>query len=410
MKTIRLEVLGSVLIVLLLSACASQPGTVVKSAWMQEVIDYESHLGPEHLDSVQSLYQVTPEMRNTVKTRFGKLPKLRALRKLAQWLIDKDGKNMQYNMEANYAPVEAFYRNEGNCLSFTLLLIELADEIGIALNANEVDIPDLWGENEDRGLVYYRHVNAMYKSDRYTQVFDLAIQEYRAGFPQRFITKRSAAALLYSNLGVQFMQAENYDTALHYLKLAVSVDAENPDLWINLSAALRRSGQVTKAEQGYLYAHHLNPRESLAASNLERLYRAQGKLEAAERFKALASRVRDKNPYLHFYAAQKAFERQDFNAAASSVKRAIKLHDKDPQFFELRSRIYQVEKKYVAALRDLEKAHNISLTPSERGRYANKVDLVLAAAKQQAEDRQKRFQRLNSPEFIRQQINTGAMY
>lgn len=410
MKTIRLEVLGSVLILLLLSACASQPGTAVKHEWMQDVINYEASLGPDHLDSVENLYQVTPEMRNTVKTRFGKLPKLRALRKLAQWLIDDEGKNMQYNMEANYAPIEAFYRNEGNCLSFTLLLIELADEIDIKLNANEVDIPDLWGENEDSGLVYYRHVNAMYKSDRYTQVFDLAIQEYRAGFPQRFITKRSAAALLYSNLGVQFMQDQDYDTALHYLKLAVSVDADNPDLWINLSAALRRSGKVDMAEQGYLYAHNLNPRESLAASNLERLYRSQGKTQAATRFQKLASRVRDKNPYLHFYAAQKAYEKQDFGSAAKSVKRAIKLHDKDPQFFELRSRLYQVEKKYVAALRDLEKAHNISLTPTERGRYANKVDLVLAAVKQQAEDREKRFQRSSSPEFIRQQINTGTIY
>ncbi|GHA14524.1 hypothetical protein GCM10008090_25400 [Arenicella chitinivorans] len=401
MKTIRLEVLGSVLILLLLSACASQPVTAVKYDWMQEVINYETRLGPDHLDSVENLYQVTPEMRATVVARFGKLPKLRALRKMAQWLIDEDGKNMQYNMEANYAPIEAFYRNEGNCLSFTLMLIQLADEIGITLNANEVDIPDLWGENEDRGLVYYRHVNAMYRSDRYTQVFDLAIQEYRAGFPQRFINKRSAAALLFSNLGVQFMQQEDYDTALHYLKLAVSVDAKNPDLWINLSAALRRTGQVNKAEQGYLYAHQLNPRESLAASNLERLYRGQGKLQAADRFQKLASRVRNKNPYLHFYTAQKAFDQRDFGTAAKAVKRAIKLHDKDPQFYELRSRIYQVERKYIAALRDLEKAHNISLTPSERGRYANKVDLVLAAVKQQAEDRQKRFERLTLPQFRR---------
>ena len=372
----------------LLSACASSPKTL-NEPWMQEVVKYKDQLGPDHKDSIENLFEVTPEMRRIVNKKFSRLPELRAARKLAMWLVDPEGMGMLYDIDANLTPAQTFEQGRGNCLSFTLLLIRLGEEIGVELNVNEVDLPNTWGQNEDKDLVFYRHVNAVFKNDHYTQVFDLAMEEYGPGYPQRFIGKIEGAALLLSNIGIQKMREGDRAASMHYLKLAVSMSPTNSDLWINFAAILKQTGEITKAEQAYLQAISLNDRNSLGASNLERIYRAQGRNEIADKYKKLAYRARQKNPYLHFQRAQEAFANQEFSEAQRSIKAAIRLHREDPQFYELRSRLNQIKGDYVAALRDLEKAHNISKNAAERGRYANKVDMVLARVKEQVEERRR---------------------
>lgn len=362
---------------------------------MQEVLGYEQSLPSDHKDSIENLYTIPPQVSALVKRKFGKMLERNAVRELAMWLVDTEGKGMKYDIEANFTPINTFKNNRGNCLSFTLLLIQLADELDIALNINEVDLPNTWGQNEEKDLIFYRHVNAIYKTNWQIQVFDLAMEEYGRGYPQRFISKREGAALLYSNIGIQFLQNQDYAQALHYLKLAVSISPDNSDVWINLGVALSRSKRLKQAEQAYLYAVALNDRDSIAASNLERLYRAQDRHSLANKYKKIAHKARQQNPYVHFQNASDAFAKSEFRRAKKSIKRAIRLYDNDPQFFELRSKLKQVEKKYVAALRDLEKAHNLSLETKERARYATKVDLVLAKAKQQFEERRSRQQRIS---------------
>jgi len=392
---------------LLVSACATPPTQEIKESWMMQVVDYETTLGDDHKDSVDNLFKVTPEMRNTVVSKFGKLPPHRAALKMAKWLVDKKtGKGMIYEVGANLTPQQAYEDNRGNCLSFTLLLLQLADELDIKLNVNEVDLPDFWSENEERDLIFYRHVNAIYKTDRHTQVFDLAIEEYGEGYPQRFIGKRHAAALLYSNIGIQKLQKKDLDEALHYLKLAVSMHPRSSDMWINLAAALKRTNHPERAEQAYLRAVALNDRDSIAASNLERLYRYQGRDAQAKKFQKLADRARRRNPYIHYRKAQTAFKNEQYSTARKSIKRAIKLHNEDPKFYALRSMLKQVNKNYIGALKDLEKAHNMSTNTEQRGRYRNKVDRVIARAKQQAEERQRQRQENIDYQNIQLQLPT----
>jgi len=375
----------------LLSACASSPPKPqVNEPWMHELLNYEQSLGPNHKDSVKNIFQVSPEIQATVKEKFSRLPKLRAARKLAMWLVDKEGKGMEYDIDANLTPNNTYQQNRGNCLSFTLLLTQLASEIGVSLKVNEVDVPDSWGQNGESDLIFYRHVNAVLKTNHHTEIFDLALEQYGPGYPQRFIDKRKAAALLFSNMGIQYLQNLEYEQALHYLSLAVSINPNSTDLWVNLGAVLKRTEQLQKAEQAYLYAFSLNNRDGIAASNLERLYRVQNKNRLADKYKKLANSGRQKNPYLHFKTASQAYADRNYKAAKKSIKRAIRLYNQDPEFFELRSKLRQVEKKYIAALRDLEKAQNLSKGVKEKGRYASKADRVFAQAKEQLEERRLR--------------------
>ena len=366
-----------------LTACVSTEPIASKDKVINTVLDYQTVLPDNHPDSVEKIFQVSAAIKAQVKERIKTKSQTRAAVELANWLIDPDGHGMVYDLDSNYQPQQAFERRTANCLSFTLLLVTLAQELGIDMQINQVDMPDMWGQDSSNGgFVFYRHVNAVLDLGHRKQIFDLALPDYREGFPQRFISQRQAAALLFSNIGVQKMYNEEWNAALHYLKLSVAIFPRNADMWINLGAAYKNIGRLEAAETVYLQAISISDKNSLAASNLERLYRQQGDLTKAEYYKKLTTRARQRNPYFHYRQAEQALANEQYALAQKSIGRAIKLHKTDPIFYALRSRIKQASFEYVDALKDLEKAYSLSNTESERANYLDKVTLLAARAKE----------------------------
>jgi len=387
-KTLKLGL--GLMLLLFAAGCASTPNIESDDSLINSVLSYESLLPENHPDSSEQVFKLPDDVRKEIADSFTSRDRHRNASDLARWLMDPEGHNLIYDLNANLTPAQAYQQRRGNCLSFTLLLVELASELGINLRVNQVDLPDMWGQDEQNDLIFYRHVNAVYRSSRSTQIFDLAMEEYKPGFPQRLINKRQAMALLFSNIGIEELKNNNIKSAIHYLRLSASTFPTNPDMWINLGAAYKHLGKLDIAEKVYLQALSINDRNNLAASNLERLYRQQGRHAIADRFQKLAKKARARNPYLHYQNAEIAYKEKKYRSAAKLIKRAIQLHKDDPDFYELSSRIKQVRNKHIAALKDLEKAHNLSKTPEERGRYANKVKMVIAKVKALQEERASR--------------------
>ncbi len=391
-----------IIISLFLSGCATTRPELTgadrrtSDIWLQSVLDYEHTLHQGHPDRIENMFSVSEEIRDLVRSQFQKGTKHQRAHNLARWLINKDGHDMAYDIEANFVPDQAFSKRRGNCLSFTILLVTLANDLGIELQYNDVDLPSMWDLDEQAGYVFYRHINAIFKTPHNTQVFDLAIQDYDASFPQRTISQRAAGALLHSNLGIEALKAKDSDEAFHHLTLAASIDPSNSDLWINLGAAYKRNKEFGAAENAFKMAVSLNDKNSLAASNLERLYRSQARIRLAERYQRLAAKTRQNNPYIQYRSARKYLENEELKLAKKSIKRAIKLHDLDPRFFELSSRINLRLKRYKPALLDLEKAYNLAKNIDERGRYYDKVKSVAAWVEKKTEKHRARQTRRNS--------------
>jgi len=365
----------------LISACTTTPSVDEQDPFITSVINYESTLGENHPDSFENVFFLPESLREKIRRDFTNRNKHTNASDLAYWLMSPDGRNLDYQLEANLKPADTYDQGRGNCLSFTLLMLELSEELGIEMQVNQVDLPDVWGQDDENDLILYRHVNAIFKSPINTQIFDLALEDYKAGFPQRLISKRQATALLFSNIGIEHLKSGDAASALHYLRLSASVFPQNPDMWINLGAAYKYIGSYDQAEKVYLQALIGRDKNGLAASNLERLYRQQGKTTLADRFEKKAASARNRNPYIHFKKAQNFLVEKSYSAAAKSIKRAIKLHDQDPEFYELSGRIKLARDNYLMALKDLETAHNLSQTAEERGRYAGKVKQVVAHVK-----------------------------
>lgn len=368
----------SLLLLINAAGCVSTRIDQSDDRFINSIIAYETAFPENHPDSIEEVFKLPEQVRKSVRERFSTRDRHKNVADLAAWLMAPDGHHLVYDLEANLTPSQAFEQRRGNCLSFTLLLTELATELDVNLRVNQVDLPEIWGQDSHKDLIFYRHVNAVFKTVHNTQIYDLAVQEYRPGFPQRLIKKREASALLFSNIGIEKLKQDKFEAAIHYLSLSVSNFPNNPDMWINLGAAYKQTGQPELAEKSYLQAFSLSDKNGLAASNLERLYTDQGRNDKAKRFKKLSAKARTRNPYYHYHKAEVAYSEKNYRKASKAIKRAIQLHQEDPQFYELSSRIKQVRNQHIAALKDLEKAYELPQNEEDRGRFLNKIKMVVA--------------------------------
>lgn len=375
---------GGLLCLTWMSGCAnsgtsltgSNSATSNEQLWVQSVVDYKNQLPVDHPDRLDAIFDVTPEMKNAVIEQFSGMSKHGAATSIARWLLDKHGRNMEYDVNANFTPTEAFTKRRGNCLSFTLLLHSLAKQLDIEIEFNSVEIPDTWGMDEGLGMIFYRHVNGVLEIYGRRQIFDLAMEVYNAGYPQKFMDKLQIMAMFMNNKAIGHLEKRDFDRALHAIKLGVSYDPKNSDLWVNFGVILKRQGEIERAEAAFLHAQKINHQSIVVVSNLERLYRQQGQPAKAAIYAKRAERARLANPYVHYHKAQMFYEKKQLKKAERATKRAIKLHDKDPRFYELKSLIAQQRKQYPKALKALEKAYLLSFGDEQRDKYASKAELV----------------------------------
>lgn len=368
---------------------SSKVNSLVSEPWVQEVVNYQNQLPAEHVNQIDTILTVNQEMREEVVALFSHLPRHRAAKQLAEWLLDEDGLNMSYDVTANLTPIQAYEQRRGNCLSFTMLLTALASELDVNIEFNAVDIPHTWGMDENLGMVFYRHVNGVLTTVHTRQIFDLAMDVYYSGYPQRFITRNQALALLLNNRAIDLLGSDQIKRAEHSLKFAISLSPINADLWVNLGVVMKRKNEYDLAELAFNYAYQLDQYNIPAASNLERLYTEQGLIAKAQKFKKQADRAHKTNPYYHFQIALDEYSAKRYSGALKSTNKAINLHSKDPRFYELKSLISQRQHKYNSALKSIKKAYAVAEGLEQRGKYADKAVLVTQQAQEEFSKRWK---------------------
>ena len=179
--------LSIVLMSALLSGCASLSSEINSDNWSSnapnkeelliEVNAYPASIPIDQRVDLAALKQITPQMREDVRGLFKDWTNvlgIPAAGRIAKWMVDADGLAMQYDIDANFSPIQAYTEKRANCLSFTLLLRALVAEIGIEIQINEVDIPANWGMNYDENVVFYRHVNGIWISSVLTTRNDVS--------------------------------------------------------------------------------------------------------------------------------------------------------------------------------------------------------------------------------------------
>ncbi|MBX2849901.1 MAG: hypothetical protein KTR16_16370 [Acidiferrobacterales bacterium] len=376
------SILAGIVISCLLSACAQQREQIVisnaqQSAHIRSVVDYRNQIDADHQDSIEAILALQDNFKELIETRFSKIRnKEKMTLAIVDWLLSEDHVSMQYDLNANLSPQQAYQQRVANCLSFSLLFYAIANHLGIESKFNYVDIPNIWNVGERGNIVLYRHINNVVRAYNENLIVDLALEDYNYGYPQAIIPLEDAIARLLSNRATNLLQENQLNQALHNIKLAVSLSPSNEDLWINLGVVYKQLEQLSFAEDALLLAFELNNNNELAASSLERFYVQIGETQRAKRYQVAAERARNSNPYHLYQLAQTNYQENLFNEAKSNIKRAIKLHRGDPRFFELSSLISQRQNRFDLALIDVVAAYELSKSTEDQEKYLSKAELI----------------------------------
>jgi len=256
-------------------------------------------------------------------------------RVLATSLADPGLFGLNYQERLSLTARDTFHRRSGNCVSFTNLFVALARKAGLRVYYQQAYVTPTW-ESEGGLQIMSRHVNALVKlHDGKGLTVDFDQTETGVLFDHQKVPDRRAFALFYSNIGVEFLQADNDVEAFRYLKKAVLTDQQLGSTWVNLGALYSRKGFKKEAETAYLVAARRDPGELLAYSNLSRIYESAGVSDKSEFFAQKARKLREQNPYFHYGLAQKAYQLGHYSESNQHLRRALKLKDDEPLFVDL---------------------------------------------------------------------------
>jgi tetratricopeptide (TPR) repeat protein len=277
--------------------------------------------------------------------------------KMVELIRAMEGRGM-FSLE--YAEVtrtarRTFHDRQGNCLSFTMLFVGLARAAGLRANYQSVDVPPSW--SYDGQVVVANHVNTVVRTaGRGETIVDFNIRPYERSQSRRRVEDNYALGLFYTNLGAEAMLTGDYAAALLYLRAAAGVHADLAGLWVNLGVLYSRHALYQHAEAAYLRALAIDPAEPSALVNLALVYDMLDEPALAADYRERVQRYRERNPYYHFTAATEAYEAQQYSAALTSLRKALRLKPDEHAFHELRGQVQEALGKPRHATQSFERA------------------------------------------------------
>ncbi len=244
-----------------------------------------------------------------------------------------------------------FEERRGNCLSFTNMFLVMARHVGLRAKFQEVSISPEWIKQGDM-QVLRRHVNVYVrltgKGKSMDRKGDRVVDFDDEGGPQAsmetIISDNRALAHFYNNWAVDSLEVGNTDLAFAYARKAIIDGDENfSPAWGLIGVLYRRAERLDLAEAAQLRALQAEPDDTVAMSNLERLYASQGRDELAEYYRDQVLGHRLRNPYFRMEKAREAYQAGDYPGAVAHLRKAISLKNDESEFyFLLRDSYYQM--------------------------------------------------------------------
>jgi len=261
------------------------------------------------------------------------------LRRTVEFLFSPDDLGMSYDIDANHTVAEAYATRRANCLSFTLLAIALAREAGLQAYGQQIDETLAWRQEQET-LYRTHHVNAGVRIHDRQLTVDVAWDQVIARKPPREIRDERLLVHYYNNRAADLLEAGRLEDALRYAAVAKTLDPGYAITWSNTGVLHLRHGDPAQAEQHYLHALALNPREPGALSNLAAHYQRTGNTLASARLQKRLQRVQAQDPFHHFLQGVRHEREGALELAVRDYRQAIKLFPDEHRFHFGLARVY----------------------------------------------------------------------
>jgi len=271
-------------------------------------------------------YELTDEMRAWAHHVVPhEIEEEKRLEVLLAGIVDADKLKVVYEPRYTATAQEVFETRRANCLAFTSLFVGLAREIGVPAFFLDVDDVERF-EKEGDLVVVSGHVSAGYGAGPEIKILDFSAAPEPGYRRVHRISDLTAIALFHSNRGGELLRTGKHDEALPWLQKAVAIDPELPGAWINYGVALRRSGDLVKAEESYRRALEIDPQAVSAYQNLAALLRHQGKRQEADDLLALSGTLGSRNPFIYLSLGDLSLAHGRVAEARRFYKRALRLY------------------------------------------------------------------------------------
>ena len=275
---------------------------------------------------------------------------------LMTFLFDpQQGLGMTYDHTATLT-VEAAYRTrKANCLTFTLLTLALARELGLDAEAHHIDEVLSWRQ-ENLHLVRSNHVNTGVRVQQRRYTIDVASNDILTRASPHPISDDALLAMYYSNRAMDFAIAGNYVDASPYMAISLELDPGSPGGLNNAGVVALHSGDMPGAERHYRAALARAPDHLGALANLSQLYERQGHADRAQQLRARSARVLARDPFHHFMAGHQAEGAGDSRRAVDHYRRAVRLLPAEHRFHFALARVLLQQGDTRQAIRALTQA------------------------------------------------------
>ena len=285
---------------------------------------------------------------------------------LVDFMIADDGLALLYQEQPTHGIAESFARRRVNCLSFTMMFIAMAREVGIPAYAQASD-DALAMRMQDGTLYRATHVNAGVMIDGARHSVDVGWRGVAAGREPRRISDARTVALLHNNHAVEHLLQGEHAAATEAIDAALALDASSATIWSNAGVIHSRAGRRDQAERAYLRAVTLQRDHIGALSNLVGFFRAGGNPVRANTYERRLQRAQAQDPFSQFLIGQ---SRADAGVPADAIahyRRAIRMLPREPQFHRSLADAYQALGDVTAAERARERASRL-----EKGQEARR--------------------------------------
>ena len=273
------------MLALVLAGCATSQRSLMNltpDQWRNQVV--QRGVDPA---TVPNPLLVTPEMREVTRRMAGMGTDLEKMTHLQEALFDKDRFPFAYDNRGTFTAAEAFFRREGNCLSFTNLFVAMARSLNIEVSTALV-LRARASEQDGDLIVVNNHVIAVmpYGEERVYFDFDRTRRERPAVVVP--LDDIQVTALYLNNRGAEDLRSGHPETAITKFEKAVKLAPHIAAAWANLGVARRRMGDTTGAMKAYGRALQIDPANPTTLANLAAFYRSQGQIQEAREALAAA--------------------------------------------------------------------------------------------------------------------------
>jgi len=359
-----------------LLACAGPPQTarLPDAALLSGATLFGEALRPGELPQ-SNVLALDAEMRAFVAARTGNASHAESrMRRLLRGMADEGLLNLDYELAATRSARQTFRARSGNCLSFTILFVALAREAGLDAGFQLLDIPPVW--TGGTGTVWRsNHITAVVRNVRKSAhrqrsyTVDFNNTQFGGNHSARQVSDGYAIALYHSNLAAEALAQQKRRSAFAHLWQAVQSHPNVPGAWSNLGVLYARSGALRLAEACYLRALQSAPKERSAMLNLASLYERQGRGELAEYYRRRVRFHQRRNPYYHYWLAERALGEARVEDSLRAIRRAIRLQEDEHQFHSLAGVIHHRAGNPKAAQASFQKAAAHAGNEKLRRRY-----------------------------------------